>query len=212
MNFGKWFAVVLVWLGFGLAAHAQLGVYGLFAGTTLTNIKCLDPNGVCSSANGKVSPLATFGGVYYDFYKLGPVKLGVDFRAGDLHSNKSAVYYGGGTGATTAQSFLGGVRGLVPTPWSWLKPYGQISAGWARSNAALAPTGTSSLTPQVYDHYFEYEAFAGADVRLFSVLDLRAIEVGIGNMNQMGASNGASTTSMGVRSIGAGLVFHLPQH
>ena len=70
-----------------------------------------------------------------------------------------------------------------------------------------------------------YEGFVGADVRIAPILDWRVIEVGIGNMTRIGdgtvVTTSASATgvpvttaptssSIGVRSIGAGLVFHLP--
>lgn len=219
----KWLAAVCVALA-GVSAHAQFGVYGMYQGTTLSNITCQDPQGTCSAQNqgpsgtsktDNVHPLASFGGVYYDFFRLGPVRLGADFRAGEMHSNKSAVFYGGGDGATTAQSFLGGVRGSFHTRYSWLKPYVQASAGWARSDAAVLPPNYTQNPavnqPRLFNHYVQYEGFAGADVRLLPILDLRAIEVGIGNMNLIGPANGSLTTSIGVRSIGAGIVLHMPQ-
>ena len=49
-----------------------------------------------------------------------------------------------------------------------------------------------------------------ANVRgqLLPMLDLRPIELGIGNMNRIGSGSGSN--SVGVKSIGAGIVFHLP--
>jgi hypothetical protein len=160
----------------------------------------------------KVNPSGGFGGIYYNFRNLGPLRLGVDARAGELHSNKSAVISAGGKNITTVQSYLGGVRGTFHTPISWINPYAEVLAGFARSDAAVPPAGlvTSVPLPRTFDSYVQYEGVVGADIRLAPFLDLRAIELGIGEMNQVGGSNGASTSSMGTRSIGAGFVLHLP--
>ena len=209
MSFGKWFGAVLVGLGCSIAAQAQLGVYGMYSATQFSSIQCFDPQGHCSSANGKVSPSGGWGGVYYDFRSFGPIRFGADVRAGGLHANKSAVSSAGGSGITRAQSVLGGVRGTVRTPLNWLKPYGQFSVGWTRSNASDPTfTFTNGETKQTYDDFVQYEVFAGADVHVFPLLDLRVVELGIGNMNRVGSGSGSS--SLGVKSIGAGIVLHLP--
>ena len=221
MSLGKWMGVFLCWLGCGIAARAQLGVYGLYQGTSLTGIRCLSSTGICSNVNdmtpyatgdNKVNPSGGFGGVYYNFRNLGPMRFGFDARAGELHSNKSAVISAGGKNITSVQSYLGGVRGTFHTPISWILPYAEILAGFARSDAAVPAGGlsTSVPTPRVFDSYVQYEGLVGADIRIAPFLDLRAIELGIGEMNEVGSSNGASTTSMGMRSIGAGVVLHIP--
>ena len=46
------------------------------------------------------------------------------------------------------------------------------------------------------------------DVRVFPILDVRVIELGIGGMDRVGP--GLSASSLGVKSISAGIVFHLP--
>jgi hypothetical protein len=85
--------------------------------------------------------------------------------------------------------------------------------GWARSDAS-EPFGTtnsdssSPFPPRRYDNFLQYEGFVGADIRLFSIMDLRVPELGIGNMNRVGSGNG--TSSFGVKSIALGIVFHLP--
>jgi hypothetical protein len=221
-----------------LAAHSQIGVYGMYSATQYTGIQCLvaAPN-TCSNGTlgrqfnsttntygaantGSISLTGGSGGVYYDFKTLGPVRLGVDFRGGQNHANKSASSGGGGDGVATGNYFLGGVRGSFHTPYSFLKPYAQISAGYAHSSVAEPTCQTNSggillcqgtvttAAPRYEDNFLQYEGFAGADIRLFPILDLRVIELGIGNMNRIGSGNGSS--SVGVRSIGAGVVFHLP--
>jgi hypothetical protein len=185
-----------------LAAHAQLGVYGMYSATQYTGIPCLSIPGPCSSAGNKVSPSGASGGLFYDFKTFGPIRLGIDARGGVAHANKSAASSGGGDNITHSSYVLAGLRGTVKTPISAIKPYLQISAGWNRSNV-------TELNPALYDNYLQYEAFGGVDVHIFPLLDLRPIELGIGNMNRFGTGTSA-TTSVGVRSIGAGVIFHLP--
>jgi hypothetical protein len=228
MKFGKFVGqlVALAALSVG-AAHAQLGVYGLYQGTDLSGIQCLNTgvaaavgstsatytaapcaNGtrgeIVNGAGAVVAPAATgsqdftggFGGVFYDWKTYGPVRLGFDVRAGEKHSNKSASSSAGGANATSSQDFLGGVRGSFHTPIKVLKPYAQFSMGWGRSNVT-EPFGNSTassstpIPPRTYDHFLEYEGFIGLDVKIFSIKDLRS--------------------SVGIKSVGFGLVFHMPQ-
>jgi hypothetical protein len=222
MSFGKWMGVVVLGLGCAVAARAQAGVYGMYQGTSLTGIPCLSSNGLCSnvgfntpdvSGGNKVNTTGGLGGVYYDFRSFGPMRFGVDVRAGELHADKSAVASAGAHNITSGQNYLAGVRGSFHAHYSWLKPYVEVLAGFARSDAAVPPgsvTASGLLPPRSFDTYVQYEGLAGADIRITSFLDLRAIELGLGEMNQFGNSNGASTSSIGVRSISAGVVFHLP--
>jgi hypothetical protein len=253
MKFGKWLGVVLVGLGCGSAAHAQAGVYVGYSATRMSGITCFDPQsfnsqGLCynantsatTSANNHVDPSGVMLGGYYDFLSLGLVKLGADLRYSHDRANKSAADGGGGKDVTEANTVLGGVRGQVRTPLRWLKPYGQMSFGWTSSNAAepfcattVGPVGTPQSScsgtpvnaPRRFDNFFRYEGFVGADIRIASILDLRAIELGIGNMSRIGSGStvvtsatptgtaittAPTTSSIGIRTIGAGLVFHLP--
>jgi len=169
-----------------------------------------NPNGTVSTFQGSVNPSGFWGGAYYDFKNVGPVRLGLDVRGGEDHANRSAAWSAGEKNATEAYSFLGGVRGSVRTKYSWLKPYAQISAGWTRTDATepcvLNRYNLCIYIP--YDNFVRYEGFAGADIRLSSFLELRAVELGIGNMNRVGSGTGSD--SVGVKSIGAGIVLHLP--
>lgn len=209
MKFGKLLGVVFVAVCCGAAARAQLGIYGMYVGNQLTGIQCYAPAGTtCSSPNGKIDPSGGFGGVFYDFKTFGPVRLGGDVRAGVLRANKSAVTSAGGAGITTTNNVLGGVRAAVKVPMVWLKPYVEGMVGYARSSASEPGLGNSNLTPRTYDNFIQYQFMAGTDVRIFPLLDLRPIELGIGQMNRVGT--GAGTSSIPVKSIGAGLVLHLP--
>lgn len=163
-----------------------------------------------------VNPAGIIGGAYYDFRTIGPVRLGIDLRGGVLHSNKSATSSAGGNDATGYDHVLLGLRGSFHTRYSWLSPYAQVSGGYARSNATL-PFGAATLngsgTPnaRTEDNFLVYEGLAGLDIHVFPVIDLRPIELGIGNMNRFGSSPvGDGPGSVGIMSIGAAVVFHMP--
>jgi hypothetical protein len=213
MTFGKWIAVVFLGLGCGMAAHAQFGAYFGYSGERLGGIPCKSFIGAmnnCSSTTASlaggtstaltdsVNPSGIYFGGYWDFKTLGPVRLGADVRYYDARSTKSAATATGGPNATTSNTVLGGVRGTFHTHYSWLKPYGEIALGRTSTDAANA-TGT-------FSSYFRYQGFAGVDLQILPVLDLRAVEVGLGDMSPMGSGSG----SISVRSVGAAIVFHTP--
>jgi hypothetical protein len=228
MNFGKWIGVAVLWLGCGLAAEAQFGAYVGYTGVHLSGIQCLSVGVACANgpagaggsvpgATGGVNPSGIFFGGYYDFRTVGPVRLGADVRYLDMRSNKSAASSLGGPDATNANTVLAGVRGTFHTRYSFLRPYVELAAGRTSSDATepgatttTTSTSTTSITsPRRYDNFLQYNAFAGVDLKIFSVLDLRVVEVGVGNMNRFGSGSGS--TSVGVTSIGAAVVFHLPE-
>lgn len=229
MKFGKLAGLVLA-LGVvcGPVAHAQVSVYGMYQASRLSGMPCQDPQNLCSGTGSNSEGLSLsggnsshvnvtggWGGITYDFRNVGPVRLGIDLRAGEGHSNKSGTSYAGGADATSTQNVLAGVKGTFHTPISALHPYVQVSAGWARSNAA-EPFGTTNSStfvpyaPRRYDNFVMYEGFAGLDIRTFPWLDVRLPEVGIGNMNLVGGAGTATTSSIGVKSISLGIVLHLP--
>jgi len=201
-------------LGCAVAARAQAGVYVGFQATQLSGITCFDPQGQCSSANGNVNPQGFQAGAYYDFRNIGPVRLGIDFRGGTQRSSKSAASSGGGKDTTDLDNALLGVKGTFHTHYAWLNPYAQISAGYAKSNATL-PVGAGLVAsfplPRTEDNFVMYEGFAGVAIPIFPWFDLRPIELGIGNMNRIGSGGTIDgPSSIGVKSIGASVVFHLP--
>jgi len=213
MNFRKCFAVILFGLGCAATAGAQAGVYIGYTGTRLSGIPCAEPapsqcgSGTTFGQKGSVNPSGVQGGAYFDFKTYGPVRLGLDLRGGDFHSNKSATTSAGGINTTGLDDVLLGVRGSFHTKYSWLSPYAQLSGGYARTNATEA-YGTGSLRPRAEDNFFMYEVFAGVAIHVFPVIDLRPIELGIGSMNRFGSGTGAS--SAGVKTIGASVVLHMP--
>jgi hypothetical protein len=181
-----------------IAAHAQVGGYGVISGERVTGFTCQDPQGICSASGGVVKPYGSMFGGYYDFRSIGPIRLGVDVRGAVLNSNKSATSYSSSVDLVRQYSVLGGLRGEFKTPFHILHPYGQVSLGYMRSNAA----GTSANNYQ-YDGYTQVEGFAGLDVSLVPFMDIRAIEFGVG-----GAFGPASHS---IQSIGIGVVFHTPR-
>jgi len=214
MNFGKWMAVVFIWLGCGLAARAQFGAYFGYSGERLGGITCKSFIGTtndCSATTASISgsasstaltdsvnPSGIYFGGYWDFKTVGPVRLGADVRYYDAKSNKSASTSAGGPNATSSNTVLGGVRGTFRTHYSWLRPYGEIAFGRTSTDAANGPGSFTS--------YLRYQGFGGVDIRILPILDLRAVEVGLGNMNAIGGGSG----SISVRSIGGAIVFHTP--
>jgi hypothetical protein len=235
MSFRNRFAVLFMVLGLSAAAHAQFGAYGMYSVTHYSGVQCLttapinctngtagiSPTGAIST--GHLDPTGGSGGVYYDFKSYGPVRLGVDVRGGANHANKSASGSNGGGGSAGGQFALAGIRASTHTPITWIKPYAQVSVGWARSNVTEPSCQTSQgglvlcsgpvTTPvaRSYDTFLQYEGFVGVDLRVASMLDFRAIEVGIGNMNRIGSGSPQDgSSSVGVKSLGAGVVLHLP--
>src|ERR1700750_677753 len=125
-----------------VSTQAQVGVYGMFTVDRLSNIASsplpLPPNSTdpVFARSHTADPLCGKGGVYYDFMKLGPVKLGADLRGSILTTKRGAYINFNGPGAHI-YSVLGGVRGSFQTPVKSLKPYLQISVGLGRSDYGL---------------------------------------------------------------------------
>ena len=217
MRFCKSLAVVLLGLGCAVAARAQAGVYVGYTATQFSGLTCFEPAPLkCSSTGGVVNPAGVQGGAYYDFRTIGPVRLGFDLRGGDFHSNKSGTSSAGGKDATGYDNVMLGLKGSFHTRYSWLSPYAQVSAGYSRSNATL-PFGTATVNAsgipneRTEDNFIQYEGFAGIAVHVFPFIDLRPIELGIGNMNRIGSAGAVDGSgSVGVKSIGASIVFHTP--
>lgn len=201
-----------------LPAQAQAGVYGTVTVNQLSNIVSSPvlslPNaGASGVRRDSVNPLGGIGGVYYDFLKLGPVKLGADLRGG-LTSTRQGAYVASNSQGARLYSALGGVRAVFHTRFLPLRPYLQASAGLARSNYGLLtvtqqagppPTFQSSSTIVLHNN-FQYMGYAGLDVTLLPYMDFRVVEFGYGGINPFGAYS----HNYPVKSVSSGLVFHLP--
>jgi hypothetical protein len=195
-------------------AHAQLGVYGTVSVDRLSGIASSpEPNGNnTGSRDDNVTPLGGSAGVYYDFLKLGPVKLGVDVR-GTLTSSKRGAYTNFNGGGTRIYSGLAGVRAVFHTPLPIIKPYIQGSVGLARTNYGLlyneeGITSTGGIVGNsiILHNNFQFQGFAGVDLKLLPIMDFRVVELGYGVINPFGTTS----HNYPVGTISSGVVFHLP--
>jgi hypothetical protein len=189
------------------SAHAQFGVYGEFTVDRLSNIASSPlPAPATTGPNTRANtadPLGGTGGVYYDFLKLGPVKLGADLRGSILTTKRGANVSFNDTG-TRIYSALGGVRAVFHTRLAPLKPYIQVSAGLGRSDYGLSNT-TSTGHVILYNN-FEYEGLAGLDIKLLPIMDWRLAELGYGGLNPFGTYS----HNYPIKQVSMGFVFNLP--
>ena len=153
-----------------------------------------------------VDPLGGTGGVYYDFMKIGPMRLGADLRGSILTTKRGAYINFNGPGARI-YSVLGGVRGVFQ-PTKSLKPYLQISAGLGRSDYGLyvgRPVSNQPLPNQIFSN-FQYEGLAGLDIKLLPIMDWRVAEFGYGGLDPFGTYS----HNYPIKQVSMGFVFHLP--
>ena len=192
-----------------LSAHAQFGVYGMVTGQRFGGITCPSFAAPCAAGGGRAQNYGgAFGGLY-DLRNVGPVKLGVDVRGEILTSNKRADSSAGGAGIFREYNVMGGVRGVVATPISWLRPYAEVAFGYSRNNAsgvytqtttlnntATPPTSLSFVTfnPSVYASQPLVKGLLGLDAHVSTHIDIRVIELGYGG------SFGSTTTVVATTS------------
>lgn len=146
------------------------------------------------AVNDYVNPLGGSFGVYYDFMRVGPFRLGVDARGSVLTTKRGAEAASAGGGARIS-SGLGGVRGTFHA-YKALDGYVQASAGLGRSNFGL-------LDPGSLQKGFEYHAFVGMQVHVTPIADFRIFEAGYGGID-------AGSHNYPLKSISTGVVFHFP--
>jgi hypothetical protein len=190
------------------SAHAQFGAYGMFTVDRLSNIASSpQPTTATDLANTRantVDPLGGTGGVYYDFLKLGPVKLGADLR-GSILMTKRGAYVNFNGGGARIYSALGGVRAVFHTPLAPLRPYIQGSVGLGRSDYGLFTSGSTNGQVVIHNN-FEYEGLAGLDIKLLPIMDWRVAELGYGGLNPFGTYS----HNYPIKQVSMGFVFHLP--
>jgi hypothetical protein len=175
-------------------AHAQLGVYGTVTVNRLSGLQSSpEASGLVRS---NVDPVGGGGGIYYDFKTLGPVRLGADLRGTITDSKQGASVQFRGQGVRI-YSTLAGVRASFHTPVVRIKPYVQFSAGLGRSDYGLDGPVRNN---------FQFEGFAGADLKLLPIMDFRVVELGYGALTSFGT--GGHTYPIG--TLSSGVVFHLP--
>jgi hypothetical protein len=188
-------------------ARAQVGVYGMFTVDRLSNIAssplpAQTPSESAARSN-YVNPLGGTGGVYYDFMKLGPVKLGADLR-GSILTTKRGGYVNFDESGARIYSTLGGIRAAFHTPVASLKPYLQVSAGLGRSDYGLAITTTTGHV--ILYNNFQYEGLAGLDIKVLPIMDWRVAEFGYGGLDPFGTYS----HNYPIKQVSMGFVFHLP--
>ena len=194
------------------SAHAQVGVYGMFTVDRLSNIASsplpLPPNstGAAFARANTVDPLGGTGGVYYDFMKLGPVKLGADVRGSILTTKRGAYVNFNGPGARI-YSVLGGVRGVFHTPIVPEALYPDLGRPWPqRLRPVCRPPGLHTSSPNVIYNNFEYEGLAGLDIKLLPIMDWRVAEFGYGGLDPFGTYS----HNYPIKQVSMGFVLHLP--
>jgi hypothetical protein len=176
-----------------VAAHAQLGLYVNPVGIRVSN-STPDSGPFAFLGPGKTSQMfygANIGG-YYDFYHQGNLEAGVDVRDTIAHGNSAAL-----------NSFQVAPR-IAYSPFTFpLKLYAQPFIGAGRTRAAT--TNVSVLKPN-------YGINGGADYKVNTHIDIRAIEIGYSRLQTASSYTigGSSTSypSSRLLSISAGLVFH----
>lgn len=202
------------------AAHAQAAVYGTFTVNQLSGIKnspeippCTPSStSFCPTYNDSVTLLGGTFGAYYDFFHLGPVKLGVDGRGTVTTAKRGAEKNSNGTGARL-YSGLGGVRAVFRTRWVPIRPYVEGAAGIARTDYGVSkfvssPSGviTRQSGQITLRNNFQYMGYAGVDITLLPVMDFRLVEFGYGGLNPLGTGG----HNYPVKTVSSGIVFHLP--
>ena len=129
-------------------------------------------------------------GITLNFLRLPVVKLGLDVR-GSLHF--------GTNGVDTA---LGGLKLTIHPPFLNIRPYLQGSVGYLGTTAT--DLGSASVTETTtHANYVATEVFAGLDLPLLPILDLRVLEIGAGH-----AINSVDSTKPTFVTASAGLVLH----
>jgi hypothetical protein len=192
--------VLFAALFFAVSAHAQLAAYGTFTVSRLSGINSSPYAAQYGSPEGLlpyVNPLGGTGGVSYDFMNLGPIRLGADVRGSILSTHRGGEAAFDGTGARI-ESGLGGVKASFHTPYKFLTPYVQASAGIGRSDYGLTGFPLHSN--------FEYHLFAGLDVHAFPIMDFRVAELGYGGLD----ASGNDSHNYPLKTFSAGVVFHFP--
>lgn len=165
------------------AAHAQVAIYGMGSGGFLGSTNAAQGSLVAQD-NGFSAYGGTFG-LYDDFLRLGPLKLGGDVRYMQQTSSNGNAY------GNKLRGGMAGLRLALKIPLFPLKPYVQAEIGDVATNY-----GTQANEP----NSFAYEVEGGLDYTLLPHLDAR-FEYGGGQIN--GYGNGQKQT---LQQVGLGLV------
>lgn len=159
------------------AAKAQIGAYATGSG------------GFLGSADGRSSFSAYGGtfGLYDNFLRLGPLKLGGDARYfQDTSSNNNA-----GTNGNKLRGGLAGLRLALNLPPIPLKPYVQAEVGGVGTNYGTQPNTVG---------VFAYQVQGGLDYTIFPHVDLRA-EYGGGTIRSYGSNDRQTLQEVGLGAV-----------
>lgn len=165
-------------IALGLTAKnlpAQVAVYGMGSGIFL-------------GAGANSGSLNTYGftlGVYDNFVRLGPLKLGADARYLQGTSSGNGNYTNKVVGA------LVGPRLTLSLPLIPFKPYLQAEVGDVATNYGYLSNLPNSLA---------YQIQGGLDFTIFPHIDLRA-EYGGGQINRYGATGKQSLQEAGLGAV-----------
>ena len=169
-----------------VAARAQYAPYAMFSGGHYSGVGV----GVGTSAtqSGGYTALGGTFGIYNDFERLGPARLGGDGRAIVENSANSTPY---------GDKILGGLVGArvdaAGLPAIPVNPYAQLEIGAVGTNGGNSYTRTTS---------FAYQVQFGGDFTILPHLAAR-VEYGAG---QLSTANGTNHT---LQTFGGGLVLRL---
>jgi hypothetical protein len=185
----RWFAILVILVGTG-SARAQLAVYGMGGAGKLSGFS--EPSPAAPGANpGLIITTGNFwayggtAGIYDDFLKLGPIKLGGDVRGFVEKSSNSNNTYG-----NQLRGGLIGLRLALHAPLVPVKPYIQAEIGGASTNYGQNSSNTGN---------FAYQVQLGVDFTIFPHIDLRG-EYGVGQL--LGVLGGNNSN---MQQLGAGL-------
>ncbi len=186
-------SLLLALLFTAAAAHAQAGLYGTISVSRLTNITYT--SGSTTVTNAQINPLGGTVGIYYDFKNLGPIRLGVDGR-GSVERDNRGAYATSNVFGSHLDTIEGGLRADIHVPITMLRPYVEGTAGLARTNYGTQFNLSNDLC---------YHGYAGLDLKVLPLLDIRAAEFGIGSISGSNPSRNYPEAT-----ISTGIVLHLP--
>lgn len=176
-----------LWLAGANNAHAQIAPYAMFSAGHYSGIG-VGP-GTSSTQSGGITALGGTFGVYDDFEKLGPARLGSDFRLVVGNSANSTPY---------GNKLLGGLFGLRldagGVPLLPVNPYIQAEIGGVGTNNGTSNNRTAS---------FAYQVQFGGDFTIVPHVAARA-EYGAGQLTSI------NNTNHTLQTFGFGVVFKLP--
>jgi opacity protein-like surface antigen len=168
------------------SASAQIAPYAMFSAGHYSGLG-VGP-GTGQNQSGGITSLGGTLGLYDNFLRLGPARLGSDFRAVIQNSANSTPY-----GNKLAAGLLGLRLDLSGVPVLPFVPYVQAELGLAGTNNG---TNTSKSTS------FAYQVQLGGDFSVFPHVAAR-LEYGTGQLVNTGPTNHT------LQTFGAGIVVRL---